>query len=141
MSAATTTSGRTSTPAPRKPRTAKAKVTTTKPAPAKVEPKTPTVPTNCGCGCGCGQPNVRGKASYLSGHDARHAGQVGRAIIADPAKAADLLKALPTEALQRKALGMVKTAEAKQAKVNAAKAAKAAAKAAYDKALAEALKA
>jgi hypothetical protein len=139
MSAATTTSGRTSTPAPRKPRTAKAKVTTTKPAPAKVEPKTPTVPTNCGCGCG--QPNVRGKASYLSGHDARHAGQVGRAIIADPAKAADLLKALPTEALQRKALGMVKTAEAKQAKVNAAKAAKAAAKAAYDKALAEALKA
>lgn len=91
------------------------------------------------CRCGCKAQTVRPEALYLPGHDARHAGQVGRALIADPTKAATLLKTLPTPALRTKAEGMVKTAQAKVAKkaagAEARKAAQAAAKAAYDAAI------
>lgn len=52
------------------------------------------------CGCGCGE-NVPPKSNYRPGHDARHAGQVGRAI----AESGDwtLIDQMPTEALVAKA--------------------------------------
>lgn len=95
------------------------------PAPAKTKP----APANCGCGCG--QPTVTERALFLSGHDARHAGVVGRALAANPddaqAKAAydrmsDRLK-VKTDGIRRTAL---ERAAAKQAKVAARKAAEAA---------------
>ena len=55
------------------------------------------------CRCGCGEQATRPTALYRPGHDARHAGAVGRALIAaghaDPA----LLDALPSQALRAKA--------------------------------------
>lgn len=59
------------------------------------------------CLCGCGGSVIRPTAPYLPGHDARHAGAVGRALIsaghADPA----LLDALPSPALRAKAEAML----------------------------------
>lgn len=122
------------------------KNTSTPTAPAAAAPEqakvTAPAPAPANCRCGCGAPTVRPSASYLPGHDARHAGAVGRSLLAG-ADEATALAALPTEALKEKARGLVRTAQARQAKQSAGKqaraAAQAAAKAAYAKALAEAL--
>lgn len=69
--------------------------------------KTSTTVPATECRCGCGQPTNKGKG-YLPGHDARHAGAVARAILANPTKEAwAALKALPTEALRTKARAQV----------------------------------
>jgi hypothetical protein len=89
------------------------------------------------CGCGCGVPTVTAKATFLSGHDARHAGALGRALVANPADEAALTRlASLTPALQAKVARFIETANRKEAekaaKAAARDAAKAAAKAAYD---------
>lgn len=83
------------------------------------------------CGCGCKVPTVTAKARFLSGHDARFAGLVGRGeVVPTPEQ-----QALVTPALQGKIDGIRATA-AKRAATKAAKAAaKEAAKAAYAAAL------
>lgn len=90
------------------------------------------------CRCGCGQPTVRSDAKYVSGHDARHAGEVGRSA-ATEAEIRELFKDQPK--LAAKALGVRETAARKVAEKAAAsaarEAAKAAAKVAYDEALAK----
>jgi hypothetical protein len=113
------------------------------PTPAPVEvPATPTPPTAtpapvkvkpapAHCGCGCGQPTVTAKARFLSGHDARWAGQVGRGEVTPTPEQEHLL----TDALQAK----IDKIRATQAKRDAAKAARAAAKVAAAKAYAEAM--
>jgi hypothetical protein len=58
-------------------------------------------PLASGCRCGCGEQVGRG-ARYRPGHDARHASQVGRAMIAAGAEDPELLAALPSEALRAK---------------------------------------
>lgn len=98
---------------------------------APVEAPVKKAPANCGCGCGA--PTITAKARFLSGHDARFAGQVGRGEVTP----ADWQKALITPALQAKIDGIRET----QVKRDALKAAKAAAKVAAAKAYAEALKA
>lgn len=50
--------------------------------PAKVKPAKPVSKDYHPCGCGCGE-NVPPKSAYRPGHDARHAGAVGRAIAAE----------------------------------------------------------
>lgn len=50
------------------------------------------------CRCGCGEPT---KSNYRPGHDARHAGMIGRAIAAG--EGADRITELPSPALQAKA--------------------------------------
>lgn len=150
--AATTTAS--STPATRNARTAKAttrkastpRKATTKATPAKAaQPATPKAPAKpSACRCSCGQTTIRPNARYIAGHDARHAGVMGRAMIAssrqgEPLPTRESLVALfGTERLADKALGMVVTANAKANAIAKAKAAKAAAQAAYDKALADA---
>lgn len=74
--------------------------------------------TGGACKCGCAV-RVASNRHYLPGHDARHAGQVARAILALPADAAgmaegaDLLLALPTQALRDKAMAQVERGNAK----------------------------
>lgn len=98
-------------------------------------PATPAAkPAPANCGCGCGAPTITEKARFLSGHDARFAGAVGRGEIKPtPAQAA-----LITPALQAKIDGIAATASRRAAEKAARVKAKAAAKAAYDKALAAA---
>lgn len=103
-------------------------------------PAAKRTPQNCGCGCGA--PTVTERALFLSGHDARLAGVVGRGLVdADPAarKAAQARLETLSPALQAKARKVVETAERKAAdkaaKAKAREAAKAAAKAAYEAAL------
>lgn len=149
MSNAATTTSRTTKPAGaptkpagRKPRAAKpqtakpAKTATSKPAPK------PAQPTNCKCGCG--NPTKRANADYVAGHDARHAGVVGRALIAANADHKKVpaslvvssgLGSLPTPALQAKALGMVRTHAERAAKKAAIAKVRAEAKAAAQKIL------
>lgn len=55
------------------------------------------------CKCGCGSPCSR-KSNYRPGHDARHAGNVARAIAAS--EDYTLLNDLPTDALRDKASAM-----------------------------------
>lgn len=89
------------------------------------------------CKCGCGQATTRPEARYVSGHDARHAGEVGRSSRSD-----DEVRELFADApkLQAKALRVRETARRKEAEKVAAsaarEAAKAAAKVAYEAALA-----
>lgn len=148
MSNAATTTSRTTKPAgaptkpagrkPRaaKPQTAKPAKATTKPAPK------PAQPTNCKCGCG--NATKRANADYVAGHDARHAGVVGRALIAANADHKKVpaslvvssgLGSLPTPALQAKALGMVRTHAERAAKKAAIAKVRAEAKAAAQKIL------
>jgi len=63
-------------------------------------------PSVAGCRCGCGE-QVGRRALYRPGHDARHASQVGRAMIAAGAEDPVLLAALPSEALRVKARAML----------------------------------
>ncbi|AOZ65091.1 hypothetical protein KDJ05_gp55 [Arthrobacter phage Oxynfrius] len=69
------------------------------------------------CTCGCGEATSSAKTMYKPGHDARHAGNVARAMAADydDAKNADKLEALPTANLQHKAKMMAARLVAKEA--------------------------
>ena len=109
-------------------RPAPAPVAEAAPAPAPVKEK--KQPRNCGCGCGA--PCVTAKASFLSGHDARFAGMVGRGEVEPEQWQRDLI----TPALQAKIDGITQTVAKRLAAKKAKEAAKVAAKAAYDKAMA-----
>lgn len=81
------------------------------------------------CRCGCGNAPRRPGRTYLPGHDARHAGIVGRAVAglqeaAPDADISHLLAELPSENLQLKAMRIAATALAKAAKKATKKAAK-----------------
>lgn len=65
------------------------------------------------CRCGCKAQVVSKKATYLAGHDARHAGVVGRSLTGNRSADAKRLAVLPTEALQAKAVRVAVTAKAK----------------------------
>lgn len=103
---------------------------TTTPTPAPAEVPAKAAPANCACGCG--QPTVTDRARFLSGHDARFAGRVGRGEIEPTPEQL----AVVTPALQSKIDGIRETAKRRSAEKAAKVAAKAAAKEAYDKALA-----
>lgn len=95
------------------------------------------------CRCGCGQPTVRPEARYVSGHDARHAGVVGReAAKLDGDKWIAKIEAVfPVKTdpkLNAKAAGVVQTARKREADKVARAAARAAAKEAAAKVLAAA---
>lgn len=84
------------------------------------------------CLCGC-DSDISGKSQYKPGHDARHAGNVARAILNEdltPEQATALLDSLGSDALRAKANAMVENwtakAEQKAAREVARKAAKAA---------------
>lgn len=82
----------------------------------------PTAPAaeNRVCRCGCKAP-VGPRALYRPGHDARHAGQIARALVGakDAAAAKRLLDRLPSEALQRKAITQATAAKARLATAEA----------------------
>jgi hypothetical protein len=99
--------------------------------------KTKPAPANCGCGCGA--PTITAKARFLSGHDARFAGQVGRGEVEPTPAQQAILDASP--ALAAKVEKVRLTAATKAAAKQAREVAKAAAKRAFDEAMAEALKA
>lgn len=113
-----------------------AKETAPKAAPAKVADK----PAPANCRCGCGQPTVTTKATFVSGHDARLAGVLGRKVAEGTLTEQEqtLLNSL-SDKLQAKVAKVADTARGREAKKAAAKAAKAVAKAAYEQALADAL--
>lgn len=124
------------------PRTmADAKRATPAPAPAKGKGKPAATtskpkPAPANCGCGCGQPTITARAAFLAGHDARLAGVLGRAIGSGSATAEQTAQyAGLTDLLKGKTDKIAATARRAQA----VKDAKATAKAAYDKALADAL--
>lgn len=103
------------------------------PTPAKVETPKPQ-PANCGCGCGV--PAVTAKATFLSGHDARFAGKVGRGEVTPDERQQAILDASP--ALAAKVEKVRLTAARKAATKQAREVAKAAAKVAFDEAMAKA---
>lgn len=86
--------------------------TDAKPKPAK-RANTASLATDANpdrkCLCRCGEP-VGKRSNYRPGHDARHAGHVGRAL----ADGVDLLDKLPTEALRNKARGIANKAKARE---------------------------
>lgn len=99
------------------------------------KPAAPAAPANCACGCGA--PTITAKALFVSGHDARLAGVLGRALAADPAdKAAQARLEALSPALQAKALSVKATADRKAAEKAAKAAAKAAAAKVYEEMLA-----
>ncbi|MEX5266288.1 hypothetical protein [Kocuria sp. CPCC 204721] len=64
------------------------------------------------CRCGCGDQTKTTKARYLPGHDARHAGQLARAVLAaqDPKQRATVRRTITKQlspALQAKAKRMI----------------------------------
>lgn len=74
---------------------------------AKSAPRTGTATTANPAGlplclCGCEQVTKRDR-NYRPGHDARHAGIIGRKMALNPGDADNLLVELPTQALQLKA--------------------------------------
>lgn len=80
--------------------------------------KTTTEPTTTGviCTCGCGEPT---KSKYRPGHDARHAGQVGRSLATNPKdKAALAALSGMSPALRAKAERIRDNAAAKAAKAS-----------------------
>lgn len=93
-------------------------------------PKASTTVASGVCHCGCKGKTSKGKG-YLPGHDARHAGQVARAILATPVGGDNrdhLLATLPTEALRNKALAQIARGNAKQTTAKPAPKAKVAVK-------------
>lgn len=68
-------------------------------APSNEAPKATPTPVSCHCGCGTEAKLGR---RYLPGHDARHAGQVGRMVAEGKDGAQEALAALPP-ALKAKA--------------------------------------
>jgi len=89
-------------------------------AKAKAPAKAPAQPTPVACNCGCGAMANLGRA-YKPGHDARHAGEVGRKLAAGTEGAQAELDALPTK-LADKARKFAEN-RAKEAKTKAAAAA------------------
>jgi hypothetical protein len=87
---------------------------------------TKTKPVTGKCTCGCGA-DLTGKSLYKPGHDARHAGNIGRKV----AETSDesLYNDLTSDALVAKAKRITENALAKEAKKDAAAKAKAEAKA------------
>jgi hypothetical protein len=102
---------------------------------APVSRETPAEPNICRCGCG--QQTVRATASYVAGHDARHAGEVGRTM--DVAKVNEVFPVETFPKLNAKALGVIATATRKAADKAAKAEARKQAKAAYDAELAKVL--
>lgn len=97
------------------------------------------------CYCGC-KEQVPGKSFYRPGHDARHAGNVGRAIAAhvgtdvsrkNDDAVQDLLAELPSDRLTEKAMGIADKAIEKEIDRHAKQVAREAAKATKDAANAE----
>lgn len=122
-------------PATRKaPRKAVAKgndiVAASNEAPAEVvaPSNNPAAPTPVACNCGCGAMANLGRA-YKPGHDARHAGLVGRALVAKAPGAEAARDALPP-ALRAKAERFADNAAKAEARKTAAAAIRTAAKAA-----------
>jgi hypothetical protein len=100
----------------KKPKKAAKKATATRPATrTKDEGYHP-------CLCGCGE-NVPSKSNYRPGHDARHAGQIGKALaaMAEPSKADTdkMLADLPSDRLKDKALNIAQKQREKATKKNA----------------------
>lgn len=89
---------------------ASARKATTPEAPAKVA-KAPA-PAPEPCRCGCGEATRRPEALYVAGHDARHAGEVGRSKATDDEVRA-IFKDQPK--LAAKALGVRETARKREA--------------------------
>ncbi|ALY08837.1 hypothetical protein DRROBERT_51 [Arthrobacter phage DrRobert] len=90
------------------------------PAPSMKEPKmteTQTTTTRH-CNCGCGEATSSSKTMYKPGHDARHAGNVARAMAADYNDAGndEKLEALPSANLKHKARMMAARLVEKAAK-------------------------
>lgn len=88
---------------------------------------TATKPTTGNCYCGCGAP-LTGKSFYKPGHDARHAGIIGRRVAEDGDTAH--YNALPSNALVEKARNITQNAIEKANKKQAAAEAREAKKAA-----------
>ena len=139
MSTNTAKPARKATPAPRKATTRRPADEGFPPAPEKGKPAaTPASapkPAPANCACGCGKPTITAKAVFLSGHDARHAGNVGRGLAAGDASAVEAFAALSPR-LQAKAEGVRATAERKANEKAARIAAREAAKKAFDAAMA-----
>lgn len=76
------------------------------------------------CGCGCGEP-VAGKANYRPGHDARHAGYVGREAVQSFDRgqghwdSKEFYGELPSPALRDKALNVARKEIERRAKKEA----------------------
>ncbi len=85
------------------------------------------------CRCGCSEAPTSTRTSYRPGHDARHAGNVGRAIALNPDLEVALLGELLTEALRAKAQRVASAARMKAAAKAQRKADKAARRAAKSK--------
>lgn len=102
-------------------------------APAAPAPAKASVPV-VACGCGCGETANPGRL-YRPGHDARHAGQVGRALVAKAPGAEEAAASLPT-ALEAKARAFAANAAKKEAAKEARAQVRADAKAALEAALA-----
>lgn len=94
------------------------------PAPAAPTTKRDPNPANLpSCLCGCGTVIQSRKGMYRPGHDARHAGNIGRALMEAGRIDSDLLEKLPTDKLRDKAIAMFnKNNERKVTKVQAAQA-------------------
>jgi hypothetical protein len=89
-------------------------------APAPTPNPAPAAPAGVACPCGCGQTANPGRV-YRPGHDARHAGQVGRALVANTEGAEAALASL-APALQKKARDFAdRQARIAKAKAEAAK--------------------
>lgn len=105
--------------------------------PAETETKVEAAVQPNPCKCECGQITHRPTALYVAGHDARHAGIVGRSAVSDD-RVKEIFASQPK--LAAKALRVRETAARKAAEKAAAakarEAAKVAAKLAYDAALA-----
>ena len=117
----------------------------TKPVAPVAAPAKPAAKPLAPCRCGCGSATVRPAAAYLSGHDARHAGAVGRRLLAAPATidhAALVIEFAGSVKLADKAIGFVAAAHARTARkateAAARKVATAAARDAYKAAMATA---
>lgn len=99
----------------KKPKKAAKKATATRPATrTKDEGYHP-------CLCGCGE-NVPSKSNYRPGHDARHAGQIGKALAAmafDNMAGDKMLADLPSDRLKDKALNIAQKQREKATKKNA----------------------
>lgn len=109
-----------------------------KPAEPKPEVKTEAKPVPTNCRCGCGAPTITAKAQFVSGHDARLAGRLGRALADGTATDEDrTLVASLSDRLQAKVESVRKTALTKAALKEAREQAKSVAKAAYEQALAD----
>lgn len=100
---------------------------TAKPTPTPAVKQAKPAPSNCACGCGA--PTITAKAAFLSGHDARFAGRVGRGEITLNEHQQAVLKASPR--LQAKVDGIIRTTAKRAAEKAAREAAAKAAKEAY----------